>query len=64
MEQKDRCSFKSMFERSQKSKPIGKIDEKSSSIWKPVTKRPFQHPRPRRLHCNISLIGVQADSNG
>ena len=37
MEQKDRCSFKSMFERSQKSKPIGKIDEKSSSIWKPVT---------------------------
>lgn len=37
MEQKDRYSFRSMFERSQKSKPIGKIDEKSSSIWKPVT---------------------------
>ena len=37
MEQKDRYSFRSMFERLQKSKPIGKIDEKSSSIWKPVT---------------------------
>ena len=37
MEQKDRYSFKSMIERTEKSKAMGGIDEKSSSIWKPIT---------------------------